>query len=197
MKVCFFCASSEALEPKFYSIAKTFGESIVEKNWELVTGGSNVGLMKTLAQTVKSSGGRSIGIIPKMFDDKNLTCLDNTEIIFTKDMQERKKMLFDVSDAFVILPGGFGTLDEMLEIITLKQLGQYKKAIVIYNQDGFYDNMLKQFNVIFESNFAKPQNKNVYVVTQNVEETLNYIENYQEVEIDSYWFDVTKDAFEE
>lgn len=195
MKVCFFCASSEALDNKYYSIAKEFGVEITKKDWTLVTGGANVGLMKTLVQTVKSNNGKSIGIIPGFFNKRNLTCFDNTEIIFTKDMQERKKIIFDISDAFIILPGGFGTLDELLEIITLKQIGQENKPIIIFNQDGYYTHLLKQFEVIFEAKFAKSMNKIVYFVTESIEETLNYIKDYKAPEIDPKWFDVKKEAF--
>ena len=195
MKVCFFCASSEALDDKYYSIATKFGYEIANKNWILVSGGSKIGLMKTLTLSALENNGQTIGIIPASFAQKGLGCYKNTELILSLDMQERKKKLFDISDAFVILPGGFGTLDEMLEIITLKQVGVYNKPIVIFNQDGFFDNLLNQFEVFFDNKFAKNHNKKVFFVTQSIDETLEYIENYKVEEIDSYWFDVSQKAF--
>ncbi len=195
MKVCFFCASSEALDDKYYSIAAEFGHEIAGKNWTLVSGGSRIGLMKTLTLSALEKNGQTIGIIPSSFAEKGLACYKNTELILSADMQERKKKLFDISDAFVILPGGFGTLDEMLEIITLKQVGFYNKPIVIFNQDGFFDNLLRQFNIFFDNNFAKVHNKKVFYVSQNIEDTLNYIDEYKVEEIDAYWFDVSQKAF--
>lgn len=192
MKVCFFCASSEALDADYYKLAINFAYKIAQKNWTLVTGGSNVGLMKTLTLAAIEKKGETIGVIPTDFANKGLACYENTELMFTEDMHERKKKLFEISDAFVILPGGFGTLDEMLEIITLKQVGVYNKPIVIFNKDGFFDNILKQFEQFFEQKFAKQHSRNVYFISQNIDETIDYIENYKIQEIDSYWFDVSQ-----
>lgn len=178
MKVCFFCASSQTLDSKYYAEAEEFGRQIVENDWTLVTGGSNIGLMKTLAKTVKINTGKSVGVIPGFFDRRNLTCHDNTEIIFSKDLQDRKKIIFDISDAFVILPGGFGTLDELLEIITLKLIGQANKPIVIFNQDGYYTHLLKQFDVIYKENFAKNLDLKAYHISDTISDTFEYIKNY-------------------
>ena len=178
MKICFFCASSKALEPKFYAKAEQFGSQIVKNDWTLVTGGSNIGLMKTLSKTVKTNKGKSIGVIPIFFEKRNLTCYDNSEIIFSKDLQERKKILFDISDAFVILPGGFGTLDELLEIITLKMIGQVNKPIIIFNQDNYYEFLLKQFDVIFKENFANYNNTKTYHVSNTISDAFEYIKEF-------------------
>lgn len=183
MNICFFCASSNALDEKFYKTATDFAKLISDKNWTLVSGGSDVGIMKTLAQNTSS---HSIGIIPRMFAERGLVCEANKEIIISDDLQDRKKLLFDKSDAFVILPGGFGTLDEMIEIITLKQLRLQKKPIIIFNQDGFYDNLFKLFDVFFENKFANPNNKKVYYATSEVKDAINYIENYQHEEPEKY-----------
>lgn len=195
MKVCFFCASSEALVPNFYNTAESFAKILVDNNWTLVTGGSNVGLMKKLIQTVKILNGKSIGVIPNLFVEKGLACQENSQIIITKNMQERKDEMINISDAFVILPGGFGTLDELFEILTLKQIGLCNKPIVIYNENNFYDNLLKQFDVIFENNFTKKQNKTIFEVLNTIEDTINYIKNYVNQDIDSKWFNVSKDSF--
>ncbi|MBN2663355.1 MAG: TIGR00730 family Rossman fold protein [Bacteroidales bacterium] len=175
MKICFFCASSQTLSEDYYSLATKFAEKIIENNHTLVSGGSNVGLMLTLAQSVKKINGNSIGIITKEFSERNLTCFDNKEIIITADLQERKKILIEISDAFVILPGGFGTLDELLEVLTLNHIGEIFKPIVIFNYNEFYNDLLKMFDKIFENNFAQQKNKTSYLVTQNIDETFNYI----------------------
>jgi len=196
MNVCFFCASSEALEPKYYTEAEKIASIVAKKNWTVVTGGSKIGLMKTLTLSALKNNGKTIGIIPSSFAEKGLACFDNTKLILTKDMSERKNKLFEISDAFVILPGGFGTLDEMLEIITLRQVGVYNKPIAIFNQDGFFDGLLKQFEVFFDNKFAKKQNKKAFFVTDSIEKIIDHIENFKVEEIDDYWFDVSKKVFE-
>jgi len=175
MNICFFCASSQTLTEDYYQLAQSFAKNIVSNNLTLVTGGSNIGLMRTLAQTVKVNDGNSIGIITTTFDKRNLTCYDNKEIIITADLQERKKLLLEISDAFVVLPGGFGTLDELLEVLTLNHIGENNKPIVIFNYNGFYNDLLKMFNTIFANNFANNTNKESYFVTENINETINYI----------------------
>jgi len=179
MNVCFFCAASENIGSKYFTVAKEFGEQILKKEWTLVTGGSNVGLMKALSNYFNENNGKSIGIIPKVFADRNLTYPNSSETIVTKNLFERKKILIEKSDAFITLPGGFGTLDELLEVITLKQIGLINKPIVVFNQDGFYTSLLRQFETIFEHNFARINKKHAYFVTTRVNDTLNYIENYK------------------
>lgn len=177
MKICFFCASSQTLSEDYYDLATKFAQEIVSNNHTLVSGGSNVGLMRTLATQVKKLNGNSIGIITQEFSNKNLTCFNNKEIIITADLQERKKVLLDISDAFVILPGGFGTLDELLEVLTLNHIGNIFKPVVIFNYNNFYNDLLKMFNKIFENNFALQKNKTSYFVSENIGETLNYFKS--------------------
>lgn len=176
MNVCFFCSSSETLNESHYQIASNFAENLIKNNHVLVSGGSNVGLMRVLAQSVKKLNGNSIGVITRKFAELNLTCFDNKEIIVTADMQERKKVLLEVSDAFVILPGGFGTLDELFEVLTLSHIGEHKKPIVIFNHKGFYDELLVFFDKIFDEKFAKAENKNTYFVTDNISDTIKFLD---------------------
>ncbi len=178
MNICFFCASSEDIEQKYKDSAKQIGEKVAKAQHTIITGGSNIGLMKTLVKTAIENGGKSIGIIPKFFEDKGLACFDNSKLIIVDDMFQRKQKLFELSDAFVILTGGYGTLDELLEIITLKQIGIYNKPIIIYNQDGYYDKILDMFDKIHNEKFSRPQGKEVYVVTRTIEEIFAIINGF-------------------
>ncbi len=195
MNICFFCASSGAIDQKYFGIAREFAKELVKNNWKLVTGGSKVGLMQELIKTVKELKGESIGVIPQFFFSRQIASEDNTKLIVTKDMAERKKVIIENSDAFVILPGGFGTMDELFEVLTLKQLGQLKKPIIIFNPDNFYDGIIKQFEKFFTDKFSRSQNKQSYFVSDKVQETIEYIANYEHSDLDSYWFDVTKKVF--
>ncbi len=179
MNVCIFCSSSENLSNDYYNFAENFAKILADKNWTLVTGGSNVGLMKTLTQTSKRKGGKSIGIITQNFANKGLTCTDNSEIIVTADMQERKKYLMEYSDAFIIFPGGFGTLDELLEVLTLKYIKQIDKPIAIFNYNNFYDDLLKMFDKIFAEKFVNQEVKSAYFVSSNINDIFEHINNYK------------------
>jgi hypothetical protein len=178
MNICFFCSSSQKLDPYYYSLAKSFAEKIAKKSWTLVNGGSNLGLMKFLTKTVVKNNGKTIGIIPQIFAQKGYACFDNTELIITSDMQERKKKLIEISDAFVVLPGGFGTLDELSEIICLKTIGILDKAIVIFNENNFYSNLIAHFDTILQNKFNIPQDRDIYFVSTSIEQTVRYIEEY-------------------
>ncbi len=170
MNICFFCASSENIEQKYKDSAKQIGEKVAKAQHTIITGGSNIGLMKTLVKTAIENGGKTIGIIPKFFEDKGLACFDNSKLIIVDDMFQRKQKLFELSDAFVILPGGYGTLDELLEIITLKQIGIYDKPIIIYNQNGYYDELLAMFDKIHSEKFSSSENLNVFTVVSKVDD---------------------------
>ena len=179
MNIAFFCASSEKLSNVYYQTTSLFADKVIEKNWKIISGGANIGLMKILAQTAKKYSAQTIGIIPREFSEKNLVCFDNSTIILTENLQERKKKLIELADAFVVLPGGFGTLDEFFETLTLKLLGEFDKPIVLLNVNNFYDNLIKQIDLIFKENFADYTNKNSFFTTPSVDKAIEYIENYK------------------
>jgi uncharacterized protein (TIGR00730 family) len=177
MNICYFCASSEDIAQKYRQTAQIIGRLTAQKKHTLITGGSNIGLMRTLVKSATEFGGRTIGIIPVFFENRGLACYDNSKLIIVNNMHERKQKLFEISDAFVILPGGYGTLDEMLEIITLKQIGIYDKPIIIFNQDGYYDPILQQFEKMHSEKFSNYGSKNAYFVTSNTNEIFDIIES--------------------
>jgi hypothetical protein len=150
--------------------------------------------MGATAKALHEEGGKVVGVIPEALNIRGIVYDTCDEIFITKGLRERKAIMDERADAFIALPGGFGTLEELLEIITLKQLGYHDKPIVILNVSGFYDDLVELFEKIIHEKFAKPQSRNLYYVTGDVHDALNYIENYQGFTREDKWFtDVHKE----
>lgn len=158
MKICIFCSSAENLEEKYYIEASKIAKLLIDKNQTLVTGGANVGIMKTLGIEFKKHNAKSIGILPQQFTHRNLISYDYSEIIITKDMSERKKHLIDISDIFIIFPGGIGTIDELFELLTLKMVFKIDKPVILYNFEGFYKNIIEFIEQLKTKSFMPNQN---------------------------------------
>jgi len=194
--LCVYCSSSDAVDNKYFEYSDLLAEYMIAYHYDLVYGGASVGLMGRMARKIKSCYGKVIGVIPQLIHEKRISFEDADIMFVTKDMHERKAKLAELSDAFLTLPGGFGTLEELSEIITLKQLGYHQKPIVIVNLDGFYDNLLKQYEVFYDEKFAKKVSQKLYFVSSNLDEIFKYLKNYKFEELDNKWFDVSKKAFE-
>lgn len=190
MNICVFCSSSNAVDQEFNIQAASLGQYIATGGHTLVYGGANVGLMETMAMAVKQAKGKVIGVIPQKIHDKELSSSHPDSLVITKTMAERKQKMHDISDAFIALPGGFGTLEEILEVITLKQLDYHRKPIVFINTLNFFGNLLDQFEHSFETNFAKESYRSLYKVLKTPEETMQYIENYEYTNLGTKWFNV-------
>jgi hypothetical protein len=190
MNICVFCSSSNAIPEHYFGEAVKLGTLIGENNHSIVYGGATVGLMHTVAEAARKAGAISLGIIPESIHNKRLSSSRDHEQIITPNMRDRKYMMRKRSDAFIALPGGFGTLEEILEVITLKQLQYHQKAIVFINTDGFYDSLFAQFERAYRESFSKEDYKSTYFVASNPEEAINYIHNYQFKELTTKWFDV-------
>ncbi|MCL1821294.1 MAG: TIGR00730 family Rossman fold protein [Prolixibacteraceae bacterium] len=188
MNICVFCSSSNAIADTFFNDAERLGELIGLRNHTLINGGANVGLMESVSVAACKSGARTIGIIPQLLKEKNLVSQSMAEIEITEGMMERKERMRNLADAFVALPGGFGTLEEILEVITLKQLDYHRKPIVFVNTMKFYNPMFEQFEVSFSEKFSKPEFRNLYFVADSPEDAIQYIENYEEDEGINKWF---------
>ena len=186
MKICVYGAASSEIDDIFIKTGEELGRKMVERGHSLVFGGGRNGMMGAVARGVAEKGGDILGISPRFFEDNNaeISFLNCTEFIHTETMRERKKLLDESSAAFIISPGGIGTFDEFFEILTLKQLGRHNKPIVIFNIDGYYDNMIKMMEYSIEKRFITTDCVDLYKVTSTVEETLEYIENYDPTEID-------------
>ncbi|MFA8433162.1 MAG: TIGR00730 family Rossman fold protein [Marinifilaceae bacterium] len=187
-KICVFCSSSDVLEEVYFNEAKNLGKSIGQENFSLVYGGTNVGLMHEVARSVHDEGGKVIGVIPEKIKNNGIAASDIDELIVTSDMKERKAVMREKSDAFVALPGGFGTLEEILEVITLKQLGYHNKAIVFVDSDGFYFHLIQQFEKFYEKQFSKQNYRKMYKVVASGVEAIEYIKTYREEDLGSKWF---------
>jgi len=185
--ICVFCSSSDYLADKYYEAAKELGNVIGSSGNHIVYGGTSVGLMHASALATKNSGGKVIGVIPELIQSKGIASDYADELIVTSDMKERKEVIREKSDAFIALPGSFGTLEEIMEVITLKQLGYHSKPIVFVDVDGFYSALKAQFDMQYQENFANESFRKMYVFVNNADEALEYINNYTVIDQLAKW----------
>ncbi|MBT3274906.1 MAG: TIGR00730 family Rossman fold protein [Spirochaetales bacterium] len=188
MNICVYCSSSEAVDKAYFDAAQDLGQAIGAGNHALVYGGSNVGLMGALAKSVRTAGGYILGVMPVVIADHGIGFDKVDELIVTDTMRERKRIMEERSDAFVALPGGFGTLDEFVEILTLKQLRYHTKPTVLLNIAGFYQPLLEFFEKLYSGHFAKSDSRDLYSVCASSSELMAYLDGYQEPHIDHKWF---------
>lgn len=186
--ICVFCSSSSAVDGIYNEAAAELGAGLAARRWKLVYGGTDIGLMGVVARAVHAGGGQVIGVIPEVLRDRGIGYMTADEHIVTRDMRERKAVMGDRSDAFLTMPGGFGTLEELAEVITLKQLQYHSKPIVLLNTGGFYDPLISLFEHFYTHKFAKPGNRALYHVAADVDAALSYIEAYQPADIEPKWF---------
>lgn len=182
-----YCSSSDALEKSYYKVAEELGAWMVQHRYDLVFGGSNVGLMGTLARAVQANGGQVTGVIPEFILNKGIAYEASNELIVTKDLRERKKIMEDRADAFIALPGGFGTLEEILEVLTLKQLQAHTKPVVLLNTNGFYDPLTVFFDFMYERHFAKRDHQEIYFIADSCESVFKYLSLYKPHRAVSKW----------
>jgi uncharacterized protein (TIGR00730 family) len=142
-RICVFCGSSVGAHPKYLAEAKSLGQQMAEGGWSLVYGGTSVGLMGALADTVLAGGAEVIGVLPQALQDREIAHRGLTNLHLVGSMHERKALMASLSDAFIALPGGYGTLDEFFEIVTWAQLKIHSKPCVLINTDGYYDFLLQ------------------------------------------------------
>ena len=174
--ICVFCASSNDASPRYLEVAWTLGGLMVERGHTLIYGGGSVGLMGELAREVQQGGGRVVGVIPERLSTEEIAFEAAEELLVTADMAERKNIMIERAEAFICLPGAFGTLDEMLEIITLKQLDYHDKPIVLVNTDGFYDTLLGFFRRLEEERLIYKECLELYEAVSDVESALDLLE---------------------
>lgn len=192
MNICVFSSSSNAIADVYVSEAVDLARLIGKSGFCLINGGSNVGTMDVVTREANLHGAKTIGIIPEKLRDYNLASIHAHEIIVSGDMMDRKFKMRELSDAFIALAGGFGTLEEILEVITLKQLGYHHKAIVFINTNGFYDDLFRQFEKSYDEKFAKENYRKLYFIANDSTEAMNYLINYIPEETVNKWFEVPK-----
>src|SRR5687768_5839700 len=174
--LCVYCASSDRLDSKYYAAAAELGREMVMRGWGLVYGGGKTGIMGAIARAVKQNGGRVVGVIPEFMKVRELAYDEADELLTVITMRERKLMMETRADAFVALPGGWGTLEEILEILTLRQLDVVKKPCVLFNQDGFYDPLLQLFERMLAENFFKRSNMELFRVADTAAGVFSHLE---------------------
>ncbi len=185
--ICVFCSSSDAVASEYKDLARELGAAIGQRGDTLVYGGCNIGLMGLLARSVHEHGGRVVGIIPRKLEEIGLAYEKADEKILTNDLRDRKALMDERSDAFVVMPGGLGTLEEAIEVLNLKQLCYHRRPVVFLNSGGFYDRLFHFFEQTFDENFVKPEVRRLYHTVGGVEELLKYIDGYQPPEIEDKW----------
>ena len=174
MKICVFGASSDTLAEEYYDAARRLGELMAKGGHTLVYGGGSDGLMRACADGVKTGGGAAIGVAPRMFDEGDFLRRDFGELIFTETMAARKELMRSIAEAFIVLPGGTGTMDEFFETLTLKQLGMQGKAIVLLNTLGYFDPLFALLGDMVARGFAGPSMPNMISLCATPEEALEH-----------------------
>ncbi len=170
--LCVYCGSSQRGKESHREAAVRFGAIMANSGIRLVFGGGRVGLMGLIADSVLASGGEVVGIIPRFLDQVEVGHNEVTELIVTENMHDRKAKMAQLSDGFVILPGGLGTLDETFEILTWKQLGLHDKPVVIVDLDGYWKPLVDMIDHMVAENYARPENRDLFRVVASVEDVL-------------------------
>ncbi|WP_353778537.1 TIGR00730 family Rossman fold protein [Winogradskyella sp. 3972H.M.0a.05] len=178
-----FCGSSLGSDQTIIDQAYQLGSHMANKNITLVYGGAKIGIMGTVAQGVIDNQGKTIGIIPHFLSSKEIIHEDLTELIQTQTMHDRKVIIYEKSDGFMVIPGGFGTMDEFFEIATWGQLGLHGKPIGVLNISGYYDFLLKQSKVMVERGFLKQENLDAILVDDSIEGLLEKMHNFKPLPI--------------
>jgi uncharacterized protein (TIGR00730 family) len=185
--ICVFCGANFNGDPALSAAIDQLAEVMVSRNTSLVFGGGRVGVMGLLANAVISRGGKTIGVIPEFLMNKEVGHTGLTELHIVDNMHQRKQMMNDLCDGIIMLPGGFGTLEEFFEVLTWLQLGLHQKPIGILNVNGFYDFLLKQMDVMVEQKFLKPINRQLVITSTDAIELVNLMDNFK-AEPDEVWF---------
>ena len=187
-KICVFCSSSDAVSPPFFDAARELGLGIGERGHGLVYGGANVGLMRAVADAAQEGGAHVTGVIPEHIHNAGLAHHTVDELIVTGDLRDRKRTMEQHADAFIAMPGGFGTLEELLEIITLRQLRLHEKPVILLNVADFWQPLLDLFEKLYQANFTKSAYRAAYSVAGTPAEALALAETDPADALPSKWY---------
>ncbi len=192
MKICIYGASSNAINNSFITAGEILGEALAKNCHSIVFGGGAAGLMGAVARGAHKQNGEIIGICPSFFNVDGALFSNCSQMIYTETMRERKKLLEQMSDAFIITPGGIGTFDEFFEIYTLRQLGVHQKPIAIYNTNGYYNSLIDMLNNAINKDFMPNTNMDLLFVSDNPQEIITHIENYNPADYEAAQFKFIK-----
>lgn len=181
MKICIFGAASAHIDEIYIKLVEELGEKLAKRGHSLVFGAGATGLMGAAARGFKRGGGEIHGVIPEFFRDEGVEVIYNEcdKITYTKNMSERKRIMEDEAEAFIIAPGGIGTFEEFFEVLTLKQLGRHDKAMAILNINGYYDDLEKFMQTVTDRKFITFKCFEMYATLPTVQDVIDYIENYE------------------
>lgn len=177
MNICLYGASSSAIAKSYINPTEELGAKISERGHTLIYGGGAAGLMGAAARGAYSRGGKIIGVVPSFLNVDGILFDNCTDLIFTETMRERKELMEQKSDAFIMTPGGLGTFDEFFEILTLKQLGRHSKPIAVFNINGYFDSLKLQLENAVHKQFMTHEALGLFLMTDNADKLLNYLED--------------------
>jgi uncharacterized protein (TIGR00730 family) len=185
-RICVFCGSSQGSRPEYRVAAEEMAAELVRRGIGLVYGGGNVGLMGLIADAVLRAGGEAIGVIPKHLMELEVGHKSLTKLHVVHSMHERKALMADLSDAFIAMPGGFGTLEEFCEVLTWAQLGLHAKPCGILNILGYYSPLLRMFDHAVEERFLKPENRTLVLAGESPAELVQALEEWRPVRVEKW-----------
>lgn len=185
MNICVYCASSERIDKSYLEAGERFGEALAENGHTLIFGAGKFGVMGAVARSCRRYDGSVTGVIPRFFDSIDVMFTD-CKLIYTHTMRERKEIMEQKSDGFVMMPGGIGTFEEFFEILTLKQLDRHRKPIAVYNVNGYYDKLLEMLENAVSEGFMSEKCMKLFFVSDNKDAILDYFENYKPFSYDKY-----------
>lgn len=178
-KICVFCGSSPGARPEYVEAAKRLGHTLAEKQIGLVFGGASVGMMGQVAQAALEAGGQVIGVIPKALLEREVALTELVDLRVVGSMHERKALMAELSDGFIALPGGLGTLEEFVEVLTWAQLGMHRKPCGLLNICQYYDQLMSFLDHVVQQQFIEPEHRAMVLVDQDPEKLLKKFEIYQ------------------
>ena len=187
--ICVYCSSSDKLDSKYYREAERFARQLVAHHWGLIYGGGNRGVMGVVGRTVREAGGHVVGIIPEFMKTRELALEDANELTTVETMRERKQLMEERADGFVALPGGIGTLEEFTEVMTLRALNRLHKPVVLVNQDGYYDDLLRFFERMTRERFKSSGFHNIFTAVNAVDDVWPHLEEPKPFAVDELWRD--------
>ena len=191
--ICVFCGSSAGRNNLYGLKAESLGRFFLRNGLRLVYGGANVGLMRILADTILSGGGEVVGVMPRSLVDREVAHTGLTQMHIVGDMQERKALMADLSDAFITLPGAYGTFDELFEMLTWNQLGIITKPVGLLNIDGFFDPLIRMLDRSVEEQFLRPEHRAILQVEEDEEKLMEKLNVYKPV-VAQKWIERLKEG---
>lgn len=191
-KVCVFCGSALGAGDTYRNAAIGLGEALLDGGYELVYGGSNIGLMRVIADTVMNGGGRVTGVMPRVLSGRDILHEAISELILVDSMEERKRVMGQLADGFVALPGGIGTLDELFEILTWNQLGIVRKPVALLNTEGYYDQLTAFLDHASSQGFIRPEHRASLLVDSDPGRLLNHMNSFLPAQTLQVWVEELK-----